>query len=302
MAMRHKKKANGQILVIVLLVLSIMAIFIMSVAVSARRDVFERVTNEKYEQYYSLSENRLLQLVQDSKISSNITFLTTKYPATGGNGCVYNAGTKTYNCGFSDAAQANSVDTLKTDVAIADTPNITDLPITKDSTFLIALVPGTNQPAITMSWTGAKVAWDISLDIRNTNTGEFFALKDVYDGSGVITQGQPSPIHILSFNSGTTNAVSFGLTNYTGKQGSYQMQDMRIRPIIKSGEQSTQLTMTGPTLPQVRQFTAKGISSVTSQTGNTSPTVILQVQLPLNPAPVEILDYVLRSETDVRKP
>ncbi len=298
MKINHRKRESAQILVVVLLVLSIMAIFIMSVAVSARRDVFERVTNEKYEQYYSLSENRLLQLVQDSKITSNISFLTTKYPYVAGSGC--RAIGVTYNCDFSDSAQTGSVDTLGTNVIIFDTATISDLPITKDSTFLVALVPGLNQPQITMSWTGAKVAWEISLDIRNSTTGEYFVLKDIYDGAGVLTPGPQT--HIFGFVGATANSVTFNLNAYTGRAANYLMQDFRIKPIIKSGEQSTQLSMVGQTLPQVRQFTAKGVSSVASQTGNTSPTVILQVQLPLNPAPVAILDYVLRSETDVRKP
>ena len=54
------RKADGQILVIILLVLSILSIFILSMVTNARRDSQESRDNQKYEQFYSIGEQQLI--------------------------------------------------------------------------------------------------------------------------------------------------------------------------------------------------------------------------------------------------
>ena len=56
-----KKKVEGQILVVILLVLSILSIFVLSMVTNTRKDTIEKIDNKKYEQFYSLAEKQLIE-------------------------------------------------------------------------------------------------------------------------------------------------------------------------------------------------------------------------------------------------
>jgi len=296
-----KKQLKGQILVIVLLVLTIMAVFIMSITANTRRDIFERIRSEQYEQYYSIAEKRLLQMIQETKIASNINSITTEF------GCIYTSSTRTYKCNFSDVPETGSLDQTATEVTIVDTNQINGLPISKDTTFEVNL-SGITTYTINMSWTGSKVAWILTLDLVNNaagGTGEYIVVKDIYDRAGVtqpVTQTHAftfQPLVIGGVTQPATNNLSVNLA--TGRPAGYTIKALRLKPLIKGNEQLTELTLSGPANlpPQVRRFTSKSISSQQAQTGTSTPVAILEVQVPLNAPPAEILDYVLRSETDV---
>jgi competence protein ComGC len=56
-----QKKIEGQILVVILLVLSILSIFVLSMVTNTRKDTIEKIDNKKYEQFYSLAEKQLIE-------------------------------------------------------------------------------------------------------------------------------------------------------------------------------------------------------------------------------------------------
>lgn len=309
-----KQKSRGQILVIVLLVLSIMAIFIMSVAVSTRRDVLERARNEQYEQYYSLTEKQILTIIEEVKLETqqvqldNILDDLTKCPNH-----VYIASQLKHTCEFTGIVpEKGSLDLLNIDLTIVDTQTVTKYPLERDRTFVLNL---DNQTAtgyrgpITMNWTGANIAWIVSLDIRDNTTGEYKTIKGVYDPSNIYQPGITSPY--ITF-SGSTNTMSFN-TSITPSAGTYpnnfpvnlpanyKMLAARFKPLMRNLELTEISISQGPSIPQVRNIKAEGYSSTALPGSTDSPTAVLEVNLPLYPAPPEIFDYVLRSETDVIK-
>ncbi|MFQ5492623.1 MAG: hypothetical protein ACE5DX_00470 [Candidatus Dojkabacteria bacterium] len=307
---KHKKEQlKGQILVIVLLVLSILGIFVVAVATNTRRDVIERIQNEQYEQYYSLTEKRMLQVVQQVQISSSIDGLEDVFGECEPGSGILNE----YICEFADKPEDDSLDTALVRVTIQDDNNIEKLPVEKDQTFKISLDDGSARGylgLVEMQWTGADVAWVITLDYRNPNTGEYKVIKDVYDKSGVYYQ--PVTTHAFTFNDlvqgsqtlPPSNNTGFRIDSVTGLPAGFEALSLRLKPIIESGELLTELSINGGTgfPPQVREIIGEGISNEESLTGDESPAAILEIQLPLHAAPAEILDYVLRSETTVTKP
>ncbi|KXK26581.1 MAG: hypothetical protein TR69_WS6001000587 [candidate division WS6 bacterium OLB20] len=306
------KRYPGQILVIVLLVLSILGIFVVSIATSTQRDVEERVRNEKYEQYYSLTERRLLQLIQETNLDSTLTGLENDLT-----NCTRVGNTGRYNCTYTDVSETDSLDQVSIDVTLEDTNEVRQLQLQKDQTFMMNLQNGGSgyRGVIQMQWTGPQVAWVVSMDYRDLNDGRYKVIKGVYDGnptgSRVYEQAIPNnntftfePLVLSGVTQPAANAMQFNISSVDLTGSNWRPLYLRVKPIIASGELLTELTVTGGTgFPnQVRTYLGEGISAEESNTGDDSPTAILEVQLPLHPAPAEFFDYVLRSENDVVKP
>lgn len=310
------KNKSGQILVVVLLALTIISIFVVVVATNARRDVVERVQNEQYEQALSLSEDKLLRILNDDfdPVEEGCQEIINGSEVTG------------YTCIVSPEEGTDSSEQVQIDIDINEEIEINNLSVKKDAILKIGLkeditntTAGSYKDYLDFSWTG-NVAWIFSLDYRNRSTGEFGVIKDVYDGNSTFFN---NPDHCFNFaqfgGNGTSNAIRINLNsvgntangsdNCLSPISSYDFLALRMRPLMQgSGTPTTDLTLEGyrqtsltdaALPPQVRVITAESYSLTTGT--EVAPRAILEVQEPLFKSPVEILDYVLRSEQPVTK-
>lgn len=163
-----------------------------------------------------------------------------------------------------------------------------------------------------------NVSWTTAPDYFDGVTGKYKVMKDVYEAASNYTQGviQDYPFKFLANPTDqngkslpTTNNASFTISAITGPTAKSIFRYLRIKPIMKGDETQTELSVRGGTgfLNQVKKLTGEGFSSITTRsgtsndTGSDSPTVILETKLPLTASPSSALDYVLRSQTEVKK-
>lgn len=294
-----KQKLNGQILVVLLLALSILSIFVVVVATNARKDVVETFQNQQYEQSLSTAENKLLQVVTGE------IELDPLEPGWDGNACD-SIGT-TITCEYTDPAEDESDDKITTKITISEESNFTNLPVEKDSS--IKLLLNNYRGKLKIDWS-IDAAWMISIDYQVGT--EYRVEKDVYDNTGLFnapikTCFGVGPNQGIVVNGG--NSITLDLaTAFVGTSApncipsGATLVSLRLKPLMDiSGGTITNLSVTAldNNFPaQVQKVIAESKSSVS---GNNIPTAIVELLDPLYESPIELFDYVLRTENEVKK-
>jgi hypothetical protein len=284
------QKLSGQILVIILLMLSILSILVIAVVTTTTKDIQEQTQNKIYEQYNALNEQKLLQLqsVVGTAPLASITLGTLPgvcAPSANGFTC-------TINNQVVDAANNSKADTI---IAVDDVQNISNYTLQKDKTLMLDL---RSEAAVSIIFglnPATPTSWIFSVDfISGVDYGTF---KSVLTTS---TIGFDSNITGPCFNSANTTSFAFTIPRTTTTApcrlpAGSSLLDLRIRSLGTATGGDVNVSISGSSQKQFRTVTS--VTTAVAGTGpNTSPSSILQVQYPLFSAPLEILDYVLRSE------
>jgi len=306
--MKKQKNISGQVLVIVLLVLSIVGIFVVAIASNAQRDIQQTIRDEKYEQYYSLAEQVILEAITTDDL------LTYQF---NGDGSCLDQGSGGFNCTVTKSSETDSSDNVQIELnVLPESNNIEKLPLKKDQTLTLSL---TNfKEDIILSWTGEQVALNLSLDYLDNTSGEYKTVKGIYDGnqSNPVFEGTiDANYNIFNFQEVIEEETSLPLTNNISftiqsaeDKGKITSMDwnpisLRIKPVITNEESYTEVSIKSQnsSFPsQVSKYTATAYSI--SNIGPETPTVVLETQIPIHNSPAEFFDYALRSQTEVEKP
>ncbi len=312
---KNMKDDKGQILVISLLIILILSIIVLSTVVNLRRDVQERVNNELYEQNYSYSESKILQTLEFfdeftieaedlSFDTDDLNSLEDKLEENFNTGEVSSA-----SCDIdSDATDAYSdaylcdlqEGVVKGAMSLAFTNRIKDLEMSNNDVLQINLQSsaGDYRGPISMSWEGS-VVWSIGLVYRRNYTDgyQYEIVKDRYAGAGFQNFNTTSNLCFSDTLGNTSNSLAITLASNNETKyataGAVELVALRLRPIITGGS-STRITFCGNSdLP--KQFLDIKSQSYQEDLSGESPTPLLAVKKPLNPAPPAIFDYVYYS-------
>lgn len=271
-------KKPGQILLIFIIALAILSIFVVVIAINVRRDTVETTQNDQYEAFYSLSEEKMLQLLAGELDPSECTIIPN---------------TTNYNC-----IVPYEGSTLNLSLTETTTPSFENYPLEKDQSLKIGLEDGTDtgyQGAINFSYSGAPADWNITIDYLDRN-GFYSVSKKVYSSDGLY---YPTPS-----NDGCTFTDSGTYIRFEINRcfpGGQSVLALRMKPIMTSG--TVNLSLYGDAGLPAQMRTIEAVSTVaqlSAEAGNT-PRIVLQIMQPIHETPIEILDYVLRSDTDIDK-
>lgn len=278
-----KDKLQGQILVIVVMVLMLLGIIILGVVAIVTRDVEQSVGSQQYEQSYNLSEEKMLLLLDDySDVSNDLSTLVNQ-------GC---SGFVTTGIGYTCTY---TTDEYFTSVNVSDTDVVEDFELGKDETFKVILDGYTGE--VDIRWTG-EVALELSLEYKVGD--EYKVVKGVSDKYSILSQNAAVADQAVSFTeSGTIDEITVDVADTIASAGGGDSLYLKIKPLMKYGI-STQIAIDGEAgFPnQVRKF--ESVSYVNADNVSSSAPMLV-TQIPLAGYEPEILNYVLRSENVIQK-
>ena len=284
------KTLNGQILIIVMLVLAMISILLVVISRNVRKDATEQLQSEQYEEYYTAIEEELLNIINGNS-SCNIETATPTTP------CIIPLD-KLY--------KASALNDPKLYVSKNDLIEFNNLVVGKDKSVTIDLDGYDDN--LTFSWKGT-VAWVVNIDYLSAS-GQYKTSESIYDNNTPpIFPNSPDFDNCINFIDipGNPNSFSFNIgdcmTFLTAglPDPDYTTLSVRMKPIMLSPG-TTELTLTGadPGLPpQARIILATGDID---DDLNDSPTIQLELLTPLHRPSLEILDYALRTENKIEKP
>lgn len=309
--LNYNKKNKGQILVITLFVMFILSIIVMSTTNNITRSLQERGFSESYEENYAFAESRIIQAVDYIKTvdlntvtPSNFmlglrnTLLPVSGDFTNAWNVLCNQGTGSeYSCDVTDGCTLSNLN-------VKFTNKIESLEMGTSDALNIDLRTGSNTSytgPISVSWTG-DVIWSITMIYQRTyGTGAnattvYDTVKDTYDQTGDVTPYLRNP----SFVFNPKNRNSFVITglapaqvtdrNFDGGGASSRPLILRLRPIIKSSGNIYMSLQGRSNLPV--QFVSVYAQTKNSCNTSSSPTPLLSIKVPANPAPPALFDYV----------
>ncbi|MEI7578760.1 MAG: hypothetical protein WCJ58_01825 [bacterium] len=289
----HKLHLPGQILVILLLALSILSIFVVVIATNARKDTIESVQNKQYEQALALAEEELLNAAGGTR----------------GQGCSIPLpdlinNTNYYTC-TGLKPDATSQDLMDIKITETQEKNLNE-PVQKDSTLKVKLgngiTTGYNQ-SLEVSWIGNATIL-FSLDYID-NTGAYKTAKDVANPDVVFGTGATQACFAFTNLTSTTANINIEATKNSCFPDGTKFLALRIKPLMTGNVASASVTISvkashPENLPnQVKVIIAEAYSTTAGQTD--TPKAILELRQPLNDPPMELLDYVLRTQGTVKK-
>jgi hypothetical protein len=321
---------KGQILIITLLIILILSVVVLSTVVNLNRDVKEKTYNEIYEQNYSYAEAKLLKTVEfmnsynkpitlatftddlQNEIDDPLTqttggtgVVTSKCDPMPGSGTTYNG----YVCKVTEGD-------IATDISIEFTSQIKDLEMNKNDVLQLKLTrdDGTSYTGpVKLKWTG-NVVWSISLIYKRVYNGQTYyeVIKDVYDvvsGNPTTSLSRFTPVTYDCYNETiAAGSNNFGISldpntikdefgNIIGANDTGSLY-LRLRPLVLVGD-TTSITLCGdPGQKFPMQFMDMKAQSYSQGEGSSSPTPLLSMKKPLNPAPPALFDYVYFSNGD----
>jgi hypothetical protein len=322
--MNQHRKA-GQILVIILLVLSILSIFVLSMVTNAKKDTIEKIDNRKYEQFYSLGEQNLvnaqsllgvkaytledLQRIVTPEVGtcSTVTF-DQVWGTTSGFQCQLKP--QSYD-------STTNQDKAQTTLYLADNPVLQLYELNSDSNLKINLFKGTNlyTGSLDLYWNSVNnypTNWVVTVDYYvqssdpNVPSYKSFKISDLD-----LAQAQNT---IVNITSSTTPRVPYTLGQVTFSHGirididrilsvssitPSSVVAFRIKPLIgiANSKLSIGINPSDPTSfpSQFRKITAIVNSATIVNNGEDSPTPVLNLEYPLTQPINPLFDYVLRA-------
>jgi len=321
--MNKKTHVKGQILVIIIMVLSILSIFALAMVSNARKDTQEKRDNKRYEQYYAIGEKKLVEaqnLLKIKQLNQAQTLLTSlNYTCTTSLVDTQWGLTNQYRCtspveSFSQY-ESGSIDSIQTTLEIIDQPVLELFQLPSDGnvklTILKNAVPYTG--LLNIYWNSPNtqtVHWEIALDYTkdyvNYDTVRYNSFKlstlDITQPStspGIISNLTTLPIMIggVNFQYGISINMQSMVTAAIGSNN-YAITGLRIKPLIGKANSSVSFSIVPSNLStfpaQFRKMTAIINSTVNLATGTDSPTPILNIEYPLTLPSNPLLDYVFR--------
>jgi hypothetical protein len=318
--MKEPKRVQGQILVIILLVLSILSIFILAMVSNARKDSQERRDNARYEQFYAIAEEKLIES-QDAVGIQQISLerLYAYMPDYDCTTAIINEtwlNSEAFQCTKTEefsSYETASLDTITSTIYLSDNPVLNLYELVSDNNMRIALKKGTTTytGGINLYWNATNnenVDWVITLDyFVQSSTPDDASYKSFKVSTLDLTQPSSTPNIIKTSDpysvNGLTfyNGISFSISDLLAGAGGIpasSIENLRIKPIVGSATTKIAISIV-PASPsdfpsQFRRITSIINSTASLTTASDSPTTILNlsypVSLPINP----LLDYVYR--------
>ncbi len=279
--MRDRKNYSAQILIVLMLALAIISVLLVLISRNVRRDTIDQIQSEQYENYYSLVEQELLKTLTGN--NPNCTTAQLELPL----GC---------NFDLSDLTALGvpaSLNIVKDDSSVFN-----NLVVPKDKNISVNLEGYDGD--LEFSWKG-QVAWVVNIDYRHSS-GEYKTSQSIYDNFSIFAE---SPVNCINFESTGVNSFRINISQclssiVPGGSASYTTIALRMRPLIRNSS-STELTLISPSTlpPQVEVIRAT--ADIDDALPN-SPSIQLELQVPKNSPPLDILDYALRTNKIVQKP
>lgn len=274
------KTLNGQILIIVMLVLAMISILLVIISRNVRKDATEQLQSEQYEEYYSAVEEELLNIINGNSTCDLETVSSCEID-------------------LDNLSNAAVLTTNKLYVTKDDLIEFSNLVVGKDKSVTIDLDGYDDN--LTFSWKGT-VAWVVNIDYLSAS-GQYKTSESVYDNNTPpIFPNRDTFVNCINFTTVAVNSFSFNIDDCLSSLGpSYTSLSVRMKPIMLSPG-TTELSLTGadPGLPpQARIILA---TADIDDDLNDSPTIQLELLTPLHRPSLEILDYALRTENRIEKP
>lgn len=288
----QKQKLPGQILIVLLLALAIISMLLVLISRNTRRDTIDQIQSELYEDYYSAVEKELFQIISGGSNNCSLQYLDQ-------NGFC--------DIVLSSLANNNGLLAKNLKVESKNTVNFTNLIIGKDKNITIKLRPDDGNPGyvggLKFSWKGS-VAWIVNIDYQTVD-GEYKTTQSIYDKFNIFDDSANLK-NCLSFVDEGANSFSFNIKTCLDTQtiGPYDTIAVRMKPVMKGGNSTAELTLIDPSNsstglpPQARIITAT--ADIDDGLPN-SPSIQLELQIPTQNPSLEILDYALRTNKTVKK-
>jgi len=289
------KKNEGQILVIVILVLFTLSIIVLGVIAIVSNDVEQSLGSKQYEISYNKSEESIQKILTDYA-DTDVSLAGVVNEA--GYSCspsVLNA----YTCDF-------DYSDMQTTINVSDSDEVIDYELGKDETFKVVL--NDYQGVVEVEWTG-DVAMLFQVDYQQTN-GEYKSLTDMHDAGNFVTSGNLEHPLGLNIPVQTENRVIIDLAAIksnlllTGSKLAFfsKFTGLKMKALMKEDANvSTLLSVKGNAgFPiQVRR-----LESVSYPTGADSIVVsapVLITQIPFAGREPELMNYVIKTKSVLNK-
>ncbi len=277
-----KKTHQGQILIIIMLVLAMISILLVLIARNVRKDATELLQSEQYEEYYNAVEEELLNIIYGTSPDCDID-------------ADANCTIELLNLSNASALNENQLHVTKQDLV-----EFENLVVGKDKSVTIDLGSGYDGD-LSFSWKGT-VAWVVNIDYLDSSNGQYKTTESVYDNNSPrIFTNLDASNNCIEFLTLGTNSFEFNIRDCLVKLGSgHTSLSVRMRPIMLSGTTELTLVDADPGLPfQARLILA---TADIDDDLNDSPIIQLELLTPLHRPTLEILDYALRTDNSINRP
>lgn len=278
-----KKNKPGQILVTLLIALTIISLMIVANSDLVRNDSIETTQAANYIDYYAATESAFIQFMNGDKNSECTIYSSQSCSVTN----------------LFDESRNLIIDEVYFDIQELRSFNFLELK--KDSTFTVKLYDEFTSYTedIQLVWTG-DVAWEISLDYKDLN-GNYQTKRSLYSPPQINSISVSALDNCLTFTEENANTVKFFISSCISLANQEQPLNLRLRPIILDANyNSTLLSLKGSNTLPLQVKSIKAISQFNDQL-NENPSITLSAIVPLNTQLPPIMDYVLRSDSQLTK-